>query len=454
MLCVACCLFAISPGEAAAQAVPAATWPTGDTSPADQPLPGQMLGTNLTLNQGANAIAAENESFDRFGLGLQATGGAITNFFGSQTNQQTAGYIQFTADAGVFLRSSRTRYFLLYQPQYNVYPQFSQVNSYGQSAFQTLTHQLTEHNAIEWDMTGARYMSLNEFLPQNLSIGNIGIVVPTLAQKLLEDSFQITNAATSVHLRTLLSERLTFDGTITGGFFLLVPNSAAHASPSATERFVTSGADLKLSYQLTPRDIVGGEATPIFIYGLSPGGHEVAEVVQGIYQRQLTATLSASVGAGPLFIQSSSPVYGRVRATSYAINAALTRSLRQSQFAVLYSRAFVVNLLSPAIASNSFGGSAYVPLKGHWIAFGAGNYVHDSGTSTYGGATIYGGSGELAYQVQTKFQLFARYSVSSQSFNEVTGQQPYSFVRNQIGGGIRFNLGNPTTAANTTGGVQ
>lgn len=452
MLGIACVIFAMLPDQAEAQAVPAATWPVGDTSPAEQPLPGQMLGTDLTLNQNANAIAAENESFNRFGLGLQASGGAITNFFGTQTNQQTAGNMQFTGDAAVFLKSSRTRYFVLYQPQYNVYPQFTDVNSYAQSAFQTLTHELTQHEAIEWDVTGSRYLSLNEFLPQTLGIGGIGIVVPPLSQQLLEDSFETTNAATGLHLRSLLSERMTFDSSITGAFFLLVPDAAGHPSPSATERFLTGGANFKLGYQLNRRDIIGVRATPIYIYGLAPEGHETAETIQGTYQRQLSAALVAEVAAGPLFIQSSSPIYGRLRVTSYAVNAGLTRSIRQSQFAVLYSRAIIVNLLSPSNASNSFDGTAYMPLGKNWIALGDGSYVRDSGTSIYRGATIYGGSGEIAYQLQPKLQVFARYSLTSESFDSVPGQPPYSFVRNQIGGGIRFNLGNPIAAS--TGGMR
>lgn len=445
-------MFAILPSHAAAQAVPAATWPAGDTNPADQPLAGQMLGTELTLNQGANAIAAENESFNRFGLGLQAEGGAITNFFGSNTNPQTAGYMQLTGDAGLFLRSSRTRYFLLYQPQYNLYPQFTDVNNYAQSAFQTFTHQITEHEAIEWDVTAARYLSLNQFLPQTLAVGGIGIVVPTLSQQLLEDSFEATNAATTVHLRSLLSERMTFDGSLTGGFFLLVPDISGQTTPLQSERFVTGGADLKLTYQLTAKDQVGVRVTPIYIYGFSPEGHELAETLQGTYQRQITATLAADVAAGPLFIQSSSRFAGSPHVTSYAVNAGLTRSIRQSQFSVGYSRALVVNLLSPTSPSNLFNGSAYMPLRKKWIAIGDGDYVRNSATSVYRGSTIYGGSGELAYQLQSKMQLFARYSLTSESFEIASGQPNFSYVRNQIGGGIRFNLGSPIAATN--GGMQ
>ena len=90
------------------QAVPAGS---GDTNPADQPLAGQALGSSLSLNQGVNAINAENESFERYGLGLAASGGESTNFLGTQTNPQNAAYIQFTADGGLMLQTSRTRYF-------------------------------------------------------------------------------------------------------------------------------------------------------------------------------------------------------------------------------------------------------------------------------------------------------------------------------------------------------
>lgn len=409
-----------------------------------------MLGSDLTLNQGVNAIAAENESFDRYGLGLQASGGAITNFFGSQTNKVTAGFAQFSADAGILLRTNRSRFFAFYQPQYNLYPQYSQVNNYAQSAFSNFTHQLTEHTAFAWDATGARYLSLNEFLPQTLGIGGIGIVVPTLGQQLLETSFQVTNGATTLHLRSLLNERLTFDASLTGAIFLIVPKDVTRVGSSGTERIVTSGADFRVAYQRTERDTIGFAVTPVYLLGFTPAGHEIAETVQGTFARQLTPTLSASVAAGPLFIQSSSPVFGSVQATSYAVNAGLSRQIRQSQFSLTYSRAFMVNFLTPAVVSNGAGFSTYLPLRRNWILLGNATYTHDSGTTNYGTGNIYSGSAELAYQIATKLQLFGRYSLLSQSFAAASGLQAYSFTRNQFTGGIRFNLGNP----NTPGGVQ
>ena len=130
MLSVAAWQVMMPADKAVAQAVPAGELPPGEGNPADQVLPGQSLGSNLSLNQGVNAINAENQSFDRFGLGLSASGGEQTNFLGTQTNQQMASYAQFMADGGVLLRSERTRYFLLYQPQYNVYPELFAVEQF------------------------------------------------------------------------------------------------------------------------------------------------------------------------------------------------------------------------------------------------------------------------------------------------------------------------------------
>ena len=217
MLCVALCILLMSAGRARAQAVPAGS---GDTNPADQPLPGQTLGSSLTLNQGANAIGAENESFDRYGLGMGASGGEVTNFFGTVTNQQNASFVQFTADAGLMLRTSRTSYFALYQPQYNVYPDFTGANNFGQSFFLNIGHSVSEHTAIAWNATAARYLSLNQYLPQSLGIGGVGVVVPTLGAQLKEDSFELTNAATNVSLRHLLSPEMSLTATLTGAYFL------------------------------------------------------------------------------------------------------------------------------------------------------------------------------------------------------------------------------------------
>jgi hypothetical protein len=449
MVCMAGCVAALTMRQAQAQAVPAATWPTGDTSTADQPLPGQLLGIELSLNQGISAITGENVSFDHFGLGFSASGGAETNFLGTQTNETTAGYGQFGIQAGLLLRSDRSRYFALYQPEYNIYPQYSEINNFAQRFYQTVTHEITERSGVAWDTTAARYLSLNQYLPQSLNIGGVGIVIPTLGAQLREDSFEITNAATTIRYRYLLSTRMTFTSSLTGGIFILIPSHVTGAGPRFTERYVTTGGDLGLDYVLTPRNAVGVEVTPIYIDGLTPGGHEVAETVQAIYQRQLGATWTARGGIGPLFIQASSPLYGNLHETSYAANASLSHSIRQSQLSVAYRRSFLVSLLSPGVAGNSVGFSAYLPIGNRWIFAGAATYAEDRGNATLGASNVFGGSGQFAYQIEPRWQIFALYSVLSSHYS-FTPTQSSGYTRNKIGAGIRFNLGNPITS----GGLQ
>jgi len=433
--------------RAMGQAVPAGT---GDANPAVQPLAGQDLGTSLSLNQGVNAINAENQSFDRFGLGLAASGGEQTNFLGTQTNQQSAAFAQFTADGGLVLRSSRTRYFLLYQPQYNWYPSFSAVNNFSQSVYQSVDHLLSDRSGIMWNTTAARFLSLNQYLPQTLGIGGIGVVVPTLGTQLLENSFEVTNAATNLTFRYLMSPKMTFTGTATGAFFLMVPADVVGANENITERFLTTGADLRMDYQWTLRDTVGVELTPIYLYGITPTGHEAAETIQGTYQRQLTPTWTARVGAGPLFIQSSTSEYGSSQYTSYAVNGALSRQVRQSQFSGSYSRALLVNLLGPSFVADSLGASGYTPVGGHWIITESASYTRYSGSATYEAGHLLGGSAQASYQVSSQVQLFAVYSVFSEDFATTTSPSTSGFTRNQFSGGIRFNLGNPMTR----GGMQ
>lgn len=457
LLLLAIMVLLIGMGSASAQAVPPASV-NGQTNPADQPLPGQSLGTQLTLNQGINSLNAENESFDRFGFGLSALGGAETNFLGSQTNQITTGFAQFAAQGGIVLRTERTSYFALYQPQYTVYPSFTELNNFSQHAFQGLNHVISERSAIAWSSTAARYLSIDQYLPQTLGIGGVGIVVPTLGAQLLQDSFEITNVATSIQYEYLLSQRWTFTGAVTSGLFLMIPHGSG-VNHSISEKFVTSGADLRLDYQLTRRSKVGVELTPIYIYGIQPNGHELAEAALGTYQRQLTPTLSIRAGAGPLFIQSSSPLFGSFRDTSYAVSAGLTRQVRQSQFGVFYNRAFLVNLLSPGVISNAFSGSARLPFGKHWIYTGLGDYVTDtSSAAAYGSGRVISQSSQLAYMIGTRVQIFGLYSVLSEQFSSGTSSQTYGFTRNQFGGGIRLTLGNPTTSggieATDSGGIE
>lgn|GEM_PF-6392949 len=450
---VALCLLPAFSQPARAQAVPAATWPTGDTSPADQPLAGQMLGTDLTLNQGVNATTAENASFNRFGLGLSAMGGAETNFLGTSTNQTTAGFAQFTASAGLQLRTQRTRYYVLYEPQYNVYPQYPDINNFGQTFYQSLTHAISQRSGVAWDATAARYLSLNQYVPQSLAIGGVGIVVPTLGSELREDSFEITNVATNITYRYLLSAKWTATGTLTSGFFLEAPSNVAGANGNFSQRLLASGGDLQLGTQWSPRDTIGIEITPIYIYGIRPSGHLAAETVMATYTRQLNATWSATAGAGPLFVQGSSSQFGGIQETSYAANAGVGHLIRHSQLSAGYSRAFLINLLTPATVGNSFNFNANVPLTVHWIFAGAAGYSMQSGSNTYSGH-VGGGSAQLSYQFQPRLQFYALYSVSSENFSDnssgSSAQSNSGFTRSQFGGGVRFNLGNTTTQ----GGVQ
>lgn len=446
-------------GRALGQAAPAATWPTGDTAPTDQPLIGQQMGTDLTLNQGVNAIDAENQSIDHYGLGAQAEGGAETNFFGTETNQVTAGYASYSGSGALIKRNDRTQYYGLYRLQYNMYPQYPNVNNFGNFLFVHLDHAFTEHLGLTLDGTAARFLSINQYLPQNLGIGGVGVVVPTLQTQLLENSYEITNAAFSLRLRYLMSARLTLSATGIGAYFLMVPSYRGNAVGLFSERFTTAGGDVRLDYQWTPRDVIGADLTTVFIYGFHPTGHDTAETLQAAYQRQITPTLTVRGAAGPLFIQSSSSLYGNVNDISYAANASLTRQEKQNQFTLAYTRAFVVSFLTPAITANEINFNAYVPFGNHWVltsnalytreTIGAAtvNGVAQSGTS--GSGSIYGGSARIGYLLGTRAELYGIYNRISENLSFGL-PQPYNFSQNKFGAGIRFNLGNPITR----GGVQ
>lgn len=427
----------------------------GDAAPEDQPLMGQQLGSNLTLNQTVGTTNAENEAFNRYDLDFQAEGGAQTNLFGTKTDQQTVGYMTFTADGALNLRSDRTRYYALYEPRYNVYPQYSYVNSFGQTFLQSLNHSITQHVWVYWDTTASRYLSLEQFLPPTLGIGGIGIVAPNLQTLLLASRFEQTNAATSLRLRNLMSSRMTFTATATGAFFLTVPVNETKVAGTFGQRFLTGGADLRLDYQMDPRDSIGAEITPIYVYGLSPKGHLAAEAVQGVFKRQLTAMTSVTAAAGPLFFQVSLPGLGSSQNISYAVNASVTRQIRQSQLTVGYSRAFIVSFLTLPTVAQQATLNAYIPMRRHWVLTAAASYARNSSQKTgsnsaagYGG-TIYGGSAQIAYLLGPKTEFYGIYSRFSQDFT-YGPTQGYSYSQNKFGAGIRFTLGNPTT----TGGMQ
>lgn len=430
--------------QARAQAVGAATSPVGDLNPEDQPLEGQQLGTDLRLNQGIQAENAESESIHRFGVGMQTKSGEETNLFGSEVNPKNAIFADFSADLAVRLHSRRARFFALYQPEYDFFPQYTKIDNFQQRYFQKLDYQISQRSLFTWNITGARYLSLNEFLPQSLAIGAIGLVIPTLENQLLQNSYEITDAATELMWRYLASARSTFTASLTGSWFLLAPAAATNLSGIISERFMASGADFKYLYQLTPHDSIGIEATPLYMYGLGPSGHNTDETLEVLYQRQINATWSVQLGAGPLFAQSSGSLYGSVHELTYAVNAGLTHQIRKAQFSLNYQRALLLSFLAPAEASHEISLDTHIPLGRNWILTSDFVYLRELGSIQAGSGTIYGGSGQIAYQIGSRTQLFAQGSTMSESFN-IGLPQPYAFTQNQFGGGIRFNVGRPIT---------
>ncbi|MEO6828765.1 MAG: hypothetical protein ABI164_03075, partial [Acidobacteriaceae bacterium] len=219
-----------------------------------------------------------------------------------------------------------------------------------------------------------------------------------------------------------------------------------------SQRSLTAGGDMRLDYQLNMHDSIGVAVTPVYIDGLSPKGHLLAETVQATYKRQLTMTTSISAAGGPLFFQSSIPGFGSSHSSSYAVNVSLSRQIRQSQLTAGYSRAFVVGFLSPAMVAHQGSLNAYVPVGRRWIATSAASYTHSTSKSNaagqvYGGS-IYGGSAQIAYLMSPRAQLYASYSRNSQNLSY--GQpQAYTFTQNKFGAGVRFSLGNATTPGGT-----
>lgn len=447
LACLAGLLLPVLATRVLAQAVAAADGtPLGDVdNPGQQPLPGQELGSTLTLNQEVGAVNAENQEFHLFGIGGESYSGVQSNFFGTATDPKTATYTNLSLDLGLQLQSAHTNFFALYQPAYNIYPQYGDLSNFGQHYFHHLEHNLSARAAFAWDATAARYVTLNQYLPPTIGIGGVGVVVPNAQTQLLQNSFEMTNFATVLTFHYLASERMTFSAALTGSYFAIAPVQRSPAEFASDQKFTANGADLRLDYQLTPKDSIGVAVTPVYILGLTPSGHDTDEVVQATYQRQLTKTLSVRVGAGPLFIQAYSPTVGNVNDTNYAVNASLARKIKQSQFALSYGRAFVVSFLAPGTVAHSVGFDSYVPLSRNWIVTSNVTYVRDIANGQNNSGTLYGGSGQLAYQILPKTQLVMQYSRISQS--SLLGQStPYNFSRNQIGGGVRFNFGSPVAA--------
>ena len=137
----------------------------------------------------------------------------------------------------------------------------------------------------------------------------------------MEDSFELTNAATSLSLRHLISPEMTFTATGTGAYFLMVPTDVAGVRTYHCRAVNHHGR------RIFGWNISGRPAIPLasrlrrFTFRLdaqrSPGGGNGA----GHLSSAAEFHLDGPVGAGPLFVQSSSSRVWQYQDNSYAVNA-------------------------------------------------------------------------------------------------------------------------------------
>ena len=219
-----------------------------------------------------------------------------------------------------------------------------------------------------------------------------------------------------------------------------------------TERFITSGADVRLTYQLNLRDVVGGAITPVYVYGLTPADMKLLKLC-----RPHTPGNSDSDIDGK----------GRCRAAVYPVIERAGWQLPGHQLCGecdVESAAAAVPIfrrLHPSHSGESAGAGHRIQLRllrMRILGSATTGYspVQDRTriTAAMERSMVRAMFTEAPRKSRTRFRRACNFSLSipcSRKALPPQRMQPsLGFTRNQFGGGIRFNLGNPITR----GGVQ
>lgn len=327
-----------------------------------------------------------------------------------------------------------------YTPGFTLYPGYSSLTANTQGYSQSLDYRWSNRTALYWSATGLRLPSYSGIgLPQTLNVGGVSIILSNLANSIANNTEILYNASSTLGGSHAFSERDLVTFNAIGSWTEIKQQSPPPNTVPFGLRDQTLSADIHYQHLLDTRRSLGVEFTELYIRGLEPRGQQTTEVLLLTYQTPILGKTIATLGAGPLYAHASTHPSILLTGTSYAINAGLSRSVRNSQFNVQYQRGYQLGFISGSYISQSVSGGVSTPLTHHLVANGGASFVYSSQPgitpgSPSGAFYQQGYTGRVDYKFNHDNGLYFLYAHSQFSANGPTpGYEAFNRSQYSVG---------------------
>ncbi len=252
------------------------------------------------------------------------------------------------------VRKKRSGFQLHYAPNYRIYSDFDQRNTFSQSLANSIDHAFSGRTTLNWTATLTDRASGSN---SGVSFENVGgVLVPVFHPDGLQSGARVLSSHAGLTLSHRFTARSTLDVGVSGGtsnFF--AEDNGTLLSGRSREQF-SVGANAGWNYQFKRGRFIGVSASQQYLAYLSPGSHINFQTVQLTYAQQFRKGFSIHAGAGPSFTQNSQPAF-RIDSTSYSISAGAQYARVGSVFALAYNRGVSLGSLQSSIVRDGVSGS-------------------------------------------------------------------------------------------------
>ena len=389
-----------------------------------------------------NALSVETEATRgrRSTASFEASGGYTTNLFNSAQNVIGSGFSRFSAPVTYTFSKPRARFIASYLPEFTLYSAASgiyQTHVYNH----TLLYSLSPRTTLNWQLSGARYRDVGQFLPVVLQTGGTGVAQPTGSVLNTAGTSTVNNAATAVSVLHKLSpeDQITVTGTAAWNE-LAQTASVGQALTNNILRNQTFAADALYEHTVNSTTFLGVEGTAAYVRGLSNGTTLYYETVLGTIRYAANANDTFSFAAGPLIRNASSSVTTKGDSgTTYALNAQYTHRSHIATVGGGYARVIQLSLDNSSTPANQVFATFSRPITRHFDATIDMRYIHSGAGAADYNQTNFGGAVRLDYRTGTRLSWFATGS-DTYAVQPATTTTTATFTRGEISGGLRFDL--------------
>ena len=337
--------------------------PSGNARPDDQTAldqasldaaPSQTADTaNLnSLNENASSLQYTDSALTRipFFFGVQTAGTWTSNLFNTLDNAkpESGTFFDVAVPVGVHLSSQTTNFGANFREDTAFYPSYSNLNHTSETYTQQLDHQLSERTKTSWSLAGGHVVTLGNYLSPVIGAGTGGVVFTPRSGGLEP----LNDAATSYAITHQLSERNSIIASATAGWLnQSVSGQPVKGQPSSYEQ-ATGVGDMQWQHALNNRGIVGIDLTDAYIKGFSPVEDSNFTSAKLTLSQTVIPHVTATAGAGPLFVTSTQSGSSAVNTLSYAANAGIEYQTTYAHITGGYSRLYQAGYFAAANIAN------------------------------------------------------------------------------------------------------